>query len=711
MMFLSTLRAAVKRYGLLCAAGLWWCLTPMAQAQILDDVTHIPKHLGETSSQQALRVLVLSGEANSSHRHDALEISILNDYARNNRRQIEWVPVFRTRDLYNKLVRSEGDIAIGSLPDALADNPAIASTHPLATERYQLLGRIENTARNPLELSNMRIAIRMSSPLWSYFEKLQRIVPGLELDALPSDLDRDAALRLIADGIYDATVLPSTVEADDLGNYPRLKRLFDLTDFQPVGWFLRSDSRGLLANLNEFIERYHAAYFEPIKAPRDFAAIKKRGVLRAITRLDPQNYFVEGGSPAGYEFELIRAFARAHDLQLQIMVANDDAQLVQWLREGAGDILTARMDAKTVHGDPGIAFSRNYHHTAYVIVSNKKSPFLNKNDLRGKTVVAHADSPELRALKSMGAVPGLKIVAAAANISRERLFTRLAFGEFDATVVPADDIPSLLERHPEIAAGISVPHTVAYRWLVRGSDRRLMEAINDFLAQSYTQGLNNQLVDRYFGQPTSVKAQQRERISPFDDLMQTYAEQYSFDWRLIAAQMYQESEFDPAAVSTGGARGLMQMLPTTAESLGFSNLEDPKTAIHAGVKYLNKLRQGFDKDVPASERTWFALAAYNIGADRVQHARRVAEKMDLDPNRWFGHVETAMLRYARPQNGSEPDRRYGQAIAYVRGIQSLYGTYRRFSSVATPDLDPQTGGLSLSAVHSSIERYFFSSTL
>ncbi|MSR13742.1 MAG: transporter substrate-binding domain-containing protein [Gammaproteobacteria bacterium] len=702
----STLCTAVKRCGLLLAACFWWCLAPVVAAQSVGGVSHL-ENVFSKLPPPPLRVLLLGGDATPPHRNDALEISILADYARNSGRRIEWVPVFRTRELYTRLVRGDGDLAVGALPSELASNPTIASTHPLATERYQLLGRVENTASSPLELAGMKIGIRLSSPLWTYFEKLRRIVPGLQLNALSSDLDRDAALQLIADGVYDATVLPSTIESDDLGNYPRLKRLFDLTDFQPVGWFLRSDNRELLTSLNEFIERYHAAYFEPVKAPRDFAAIKKRGVLRVITRMDPQNYFIKNGSQAGYEFDLVNAFAHANDLQLQVLVADNDVQLVQWLREGAGDIVTSRLDPKAVHGDPGITFSRSYHHAAYAIVSNRASPLLSEGALQSKTVVAYADSAEYRALKSMEPVPGLKIVAASPRLPRHQLFERLAAGKFDATAVSADDIQRVLEKHPKLSAGVSIPHTFDYRWLVQGSDRNLLEAINRFLRRSYRQGVNAQLAERYFG-ITPAATRSRERISPFDDLMRDYAERYSFDWRLIAAQMYQESQFDPDAVSKGGAKGLMQMLPTTAKSLGFSNLTDPKTAIHAGVKYLYKLRQGFDEGVPSSEKTWFALAAYNIGVNRVQGARRAAQKMDLDPNRWFGNVETAMLRRARPPDGATADRRYGQAIVYVRDIQSLYGAYRRFSSVATPDIAPP--GLPLSGTEPAIGRYLFATT-
>jgi membrane-bound lytic murein transglycosylase F len=234
---------------------------------------------------------------------------------------------------------------------------------------------------------------------------------------------------------------------------------------------------------------------------------------------------------------------------------------------------------------------------------------------------------------------------------------------------------------------------------------RLVRAIDKFIVDSNTSGLDSVMVARYLS-PTpgnALVATKRRVISPFDALLQTYAERYDFDWRLIAAQIFQESRFDPRAVSSGGATGLMQMLPDTAKSLGFRNISEPESAIHAGVKYLYKLRNEFDDQVPAGERTWFALAAYNAGYERVERARRLAAKLQLDPNRWFGNVETAMLRFARPANGTKPIRGYGQAIIYVRQIQSLYGMYLQLGNATVNGR--WNADLSLSSADAEISLY------
>lgn len=686
---------ARRRAALLVAALCAVFVTAQAAALAPLDRLGLEQALRpEHTSPRLLRVLVLGGQINPSHRRDAIEFAILSDYARTHDLAIDWLPVHRPEELYERLVRGEADLALGAMPAEYLKRPTISATHPLATQRFQVIGRNGLRVRDPLGLTGLRLGIRLSSPLWSYFEQLQRAVPDLQLDALPSTLDRDAALRLVADGVYDATVLPVTLGDSDLDAYPRLQRQFDLTDDEAFGWYLRSDRQGLLRSLNGFIARYHSAYFEPVRAPRNFAQIRRRGVLRIGTRVDPHNYFVAGGKPSGYEFELATAFADAHGMKLQVLTATHDGQLVDWVKDGAVDLVTTRIDGSLVRGEPGVSFSRIYHHTAYVLLTSTDAPLYNVADLEGRRVAAYADSPELRAARSAAAETGLIAIPVDRELPAGALLDRVASRTIDAVVVDAETAQEVIAANPGLVSGLSLPSQVHYRWLVRTGDLRLKRAIDRFITAPGTRDLDAVLAERYLVPRHATQLAERGvQISPFDALLRTYAERYDFDWRLIAAQAYQESRFNPRAESTGGAKGLMQMLPGTARALGFRNILEPESAIHAGVKYLYKLRNEFDAEVPAGERTWFALAAYNAGYERVERARRLAARLNLDPNRWFGNVETAMMKFARPDNGGKPQRGYGQAIIYVRQIQSLYSTYLQLSDAGD---EPTLSGLSLS---------------
>jgi len=142
--------------------------------------------------------------------------------------------------------------------------------------------------------------------------------------------------------------------------------------------------------------------------------------------------------------------------------------------------------------------------------------------------------------------------------------------------------------------------------------------------------------------------------------------------------MFQESRFDPDSKSAAGAQGLMQVLPRTADELGYKDLTQPKQSIAAGVKYLDWTRARFSDDLPVQEKLFFALAAYNAGFGHVRDAQKLATTMNLRSDKWFNHVEKAMLLLQQPKyykktrfgycRGSEP-------VNYVREIQQRYLSY------------------------------------
>ncbi len=144
------------------------------------------------------------------------------------------------------------------------------------------------------------------------------------------------------------------------------------------------------------------------------------------------------------------------------------------------------------------------------------------------------------------------------------------------------------------------------------------------------------------------------------------------------AVMYEESRFDPEAVSWAGARGLLQVMPRTAAELGLVDLSDPETGILAGIQYLALLRDRFDTDLYAEDRLWFALAGYNAGPGHVRDAIRLAREQGWNSHRWFGHVENAMLLLGRPGHADRALHGYldGRGpVGYVRRISRRYGEY------------------------------------
>ena len=143
--------------------------------------------------------------------------------------------------------------------------------------------------------------------------------------------------------------------------------------------------------------------------------------------------------------------------------------------------------------------------------------------------------------------------------------------------------------------------------------------------------------------------------------MRKYSARYGFDWRLVVAQMHQESRFDPDAKSWAGALGLLQVMPRTARELGFDDIHEPENGIHAGAKYLDWVRDRFPESLPVEDRMWFTLAAYNAGAGHVRDAMVLAKQQGLNPERWFDNVEQAMLLLSQRQYAAKAAVRAGDA--------------------------------------------------
>ncbi len=633
-----------------------------------------------------LRVLKLRHhEINHPHRDVAGEFRLLSDFAARNGLRIEWQDGVRADELAARLAQGEADMLVADLPPADEDAAQLLPGVGIGAYHHEVFGRRGLVAHNPLQLSGLRVAISLSSPLWPYFMALEHAVDGLGVVVMPDDTTREDLLAGIAAGEWDAAVVPVRPRERPVKGQPRLARLFVLSGSSAARWYFAADRGDLRDALDSYLVRFHARLATPQPAFGDLDTIERRRVLRVITRVDPQNYFLKGGRRAGFEFEMVRMFARERGLATEFLVAGNDQQVLAWLRNGIGDIATTRVDGAQVRADPGLRQSRQYFHAAAVVLGRAGSDALTADTLAGRRVAVLGNSVQHRALGAlMAAGVALEAVVLNPGTPLAELAAHIESGLADAAIVDAHAVPALLQAHPDLQAGASLATGFDYAWTARAGDRRLLGAVDDFLERKYRTATYNVLARRYFEQPRYTRFAATDRLSPYDELVRRHAADYDFDWRLIVAQMYQESRFDPAARSSAGAQGLMQLLPATARAVGVSNPFDPDAGIRGGIAYLSALRARFDDAISPRERTWFALAAYNVGFQRVERARAAAAAAGLDPHRWFGHVERIMRNMAREGSGCH----CGQTVVYVRAIRSLYNTYFRLQETLTAGLPP-----------------------
>lgn len=176
----------------------------------------------------------------------------------------------------------------------------------------------------------------------------------------------------------------------------------------------------------------------------------------------------------------------------------------------------------------------------------------------------------------------------------------------------------------------------------------------------------------------------RGEISLYDGIFKKQAILCGWDWRLLAAQAYQESAFDPQAVSYMGAMGLMQLMPGTAREVGVAQSEVfvPESNVRGAVKYINKLNTHYASIANADERINFILAGYNAGAGHVDDARALAQKYGKDPDVWLGNVDVFVLRMSESTYYNQPEVKHGyfrgsETYNYVNSIRTRWGEYKK----------------------------------
>lgn len=642
------------------------------------------------SQDGTLRVLILKRPQSMAQLVRA-EKRIMQQYAQHRQLQLAWIEVEKPAQLVSHLLEGRADVMIAAQELVPADQQeGIRFTVPWGISRQQVVMRADSGKMERLgDLVTRQVAVKRSSPAFPVLEALAADHPSMDIDIIPEYVDVDTILQRVKSGQYDLTVMDSMVLGSFLPQYLDLKATFYLTEENTMAWGVPADAGELLVSLNRFLnEKYlHSNVAEIYR--EDLPGLQARRRLRLITYKSPVNYFFDHGNLKGFEYELIKRFAEQERMRLDVVIADSHGEMRKLLAEGKGDLIAASLPAGSYGPQSGIHYSKPYSYAAPIIVGrSQEKPLLDMGDLQGRRVILPQESPYRKTLERIKA-RGIEfeIIAAPAHMNMEATLFRISQGIYDLTVIGGHQLKSEFARQLNLTAYFPLEEPLPHTWVVRAADTQLLSSLNDFIAREFRRGFYNVLYARYIDGAASQLGSPRlftklERLSPYDEVVHRYAEQYGFDWRLIIAQMYQESRFNPEAMSVAGAEGLMQILPSTAAELGMTDLNDPDVSIHAGIRYLAYLRDSFEDNLLMEDRTWFTLAAYNAGYRRVQQARQLAARMGLREDRWFDNVEKAMLAMARPyMREGKVTRlcRCGQTAVYVREIKTLYSNYARLT--------------------------------
>lgn len=407
------------------------------------------------------------------------------------------------------------------------------------------------------------------------------------------------------------------------------------------------------------------------------------GELRVVTRNSPTTYYLGSESPVGPEYELASRFAEYLGVELDIYTVNGLDEMLAEVESGRAQVAAAGLTATDARRRR-VEFGPSYREVTEQLVYRAGEPRPeNLDDLAGGRLAVLAGSSHAETLAGLKpAHPGLHWEEHPTADEAE-LLEALSEGAIDYTVT--DDAVFAVSRyfHPDtlVAFDITEPRSLAWA-LPRGDDESLRDAVRRFFDQARATGLLAAIDDRYFGHvgdfdyvgARTFLHHVDTRLPRYRLWFQDAADAQGLDWRLLAAMGYQESHWNPSAVSPTGVKGIMMLTRSTARSLGIQDRKNPRESILGGAAYFLRVKAKIPDRIPEPDRTWLALAAYNVGWGHLEDARIITEIRGGNPDAW-AEVRESLPLLAQRKWYSRVKRGYARGwepVQYVDNIRNYY---------------------------------------
>jgi membrane-bound lytic murein transglycosylase F len=371
--------------------------------------------------------------------------------------------------------------------------------------------------------------------------------------------------------------------------------------------------------------------------------VQRHGVLNVVTRNAPTTYYIGPEGPVGPEYDLARGFADFLGVRLEIYTLDSIAQILPEVVERRAHLAAAALTA-TPSRQGTLEFGPPYRTVTQQLVYRQGTPMPRSiEQTYGRRLEVTAGSSFVDTLEELRAgAPGLTWLENPARDVQE-LLAQVATGEVELTVADSTAVQINQFFYPDIRVALDLSEPKPVAWAFRaGEDQSLLEAARRYFDEITANGRLAEITDRYLGHTgrfdyvgTRTFLQHIDtRLPRYRTWFEQAATEHGMDWRLLAAISYQESHWNPRAVSATGVRGLMMLTLSTAEAMGVDDREDPEQSIRGGTRYLERVMEKIPARIPEPDRTWMALAAYNVGFGHLEDARRITQRRGLDPDRW-----------------------------------------------------------------------------
>lgn len=414
--------------------------------------------------------------------------------------------------------------------------------------------------------------------------------------------------------------------------------------------------------------------------------------LVVLIRNGATSFYVDAeGKYAGVEYDLVMLFAQQMGKKVKFVVAPRMTEMAAQLARGEAHLAAGMLHSvasNVQEGGSRVVLGPIYHRLQPVLAyraeqaAPKDLAALRGNVVHVEGLFGHTKP----ALESATDAPLWRVADA---IDSEELIERVASGVVDYAVVESRGASAAQNVYPHVATAFPVGNAepVSWAWSGRVSPD-FADKVQAFFQRTQKDGTLARLIDRYFGHLRRLQAVDASeflarRVSVLPRFRRHFLEaeeRYGVDWRLLAALAYQESHWEPLATSPYGVRGLMMLTADTADRLGVRDRLDPRESALGGAKYVANLKAMIPATIAEPDRTWMALAAYNIGIAHLSDARTLARRLKKNPDSWADLKSVIpLLRNAEYFSTLKFGfARGGETVIFVENLRSYFDILCRF---------------------------------
>lgn len=413
--------------------------------------------------------------------------------------------------------------------------------------------------------------------------------------------------------------------------------------------------------------------------------IKEFGYIRVVTIYSPATYLVDVDSETGFEYELARMFADHLDVKLKIIVATNKADMLDILKRGDADIAAGTIKSRFSNDVAllsGPAYDTVTQKVIYKTGIDRPGSVADLYPFQLHIAEGSVHVERLEQLKVEHPDFNWKVHD---DKSSSDLIDLIDEEQIAYAAVYSNELNLAQQSYPELRAAFDISEPLPLIWLLKNHGENSLPAeVGAFFRNIHGNGNLAELIEYFYGPVRKFDyVDQRKfverfssRFPQYETLFKQAADSYGFDWRLLAAMSYQESHWNERARSPTGVRGLMMLTLNTAKQVNVLNRLDPEQSIMGGARYIRRLSEAIPERIQEPDRTWLALAAYNIGFGHMEDARIITQKRGGNPDKWQDVRENLPLLQQRDwyKQTLFGYARGNEAVSYVENIRKYYNT-------------------------------------